>query len=130
VGGGERAARVSEELRVHSEWDYRVLGFVDSSVAETPEQSEKILGRISDLEDILMREVVDEVIVALSIKSHYSAIERVIAVCERVGVQVQYCEDLFDVSWCAKITVIGSRGYWISQGPCLGSFFACRYSSS
>lgn len=99
VGGGERAARVSEELRVHSEWDYRVLGFVDSTGTETPELSEKILGRISDLEDILMREVVDEVIVALSIKSHYSAIERVIAVCERVGVQVQYCEDLFDVSW-------------------------------
>jgi exopolysaccharide biosynthesis polyprenyl glycosylphosphotransferase len=99
VGGGERAARACEELRVHSEWDYRVLGFVDSTVVEDPELNEKILGRISDLEDILMREVVDEVIVALSIKSHYSAIERVIAVCERVGVQVQYSEDLFDLSW-------------------------------
>jgi exopolysaccharide biosynthesis polyprenyl glycosylphosphotransferase len=98
VGGGERAARVCEELRVHAEWDYRVLGFVDSTVPDA-ELSETILGRISDLEDILMREAVDEVIVALSIKSHYSTIERVIAVCERVGVQVQYCEDLFDVSW-------------------------------
>jgi exopolysaccharide biosynthesis polyprenyl glycosylphosphotransferase len=99
VGGGERAARACEELRVHTEWDYRILGFVDSTVVEDLGLNEKVLGRISDLEDILMREVVDEVIVALSIKSHYSTIERVIAVCERVGIQVQYCEDLFDVSW-------------------------------
>src|SRR5439155_23837973 len=84
---------------VHTEWDYRVIGFVDSSGADNSDLDEKILGRISDLEDILMREVVDEVIVALPIKSHYSTIERVIAVCERVGVQVQFSEDLFDVSW-------------------------------
>ena len=57
------------------------------------------LGRISDLEEILMRLVVDEVIVALPVKSHYGSIERVIAVCERVGVQVQYPGDLFDISW-------------------------------
>jgi len=99
VGGGERAVRMCEELRVHTEWDYRVIGFVDSSGADNSDLDEKILGRISDLEDILMREVVDEVIVALPIKSHYSTIERVIAVCERVGVQVQFSEDLFDVSW-------------------------------
>jgi exopolysaccharide biosynthesis polyprenyl glycosylphosphotransferase len=99
VGGGERAVRVCEELRLHAEWNYRVLGFVDSTVADSGEQTDKSLGRISDLEDILMKQVVDEVIVALSIKSHYSTIERVIAVCERVGVQVQYCEDLFDLSW-------------------------------
>lgn len=99
VGSGERAARVCEELRTHPEWDYRVLGFVDSAPSESLGSPEKILGRITDLEEILMRQVVDEVIVALSIKSHYAAIERVIAACERVGVQVQYSEDLFDVSW-------------------------------
>ncbi len=99
VGGGERAMRVCEELRLHAEWDYRVLGFVDSTVADSGELADKSLGKISDLEDILMKQAVDEVIVALSIKSHYSTIERVIAVCERVGVQVQYCEDLFDLSW-------------------------------
>lgn len=99
VGSGERAARVCEELRTHSEWDYRVLGFVDSAPAESLGSTERILGRIADLEDILMRQVVDEVIVALSVKSHYAAIERVIAACERVGVQVQYSEDLFDISW-------------------------------
>src|SRR6185503_19779413 len=47
VGGGDRAARICEELRSHTDWDYRVLGFVDSTAPETSELSEKILGRIS-----------------------------------------------------------------------------------
>ena len=38
-----------------------------------------------------MRQAVDEVIIALPVKSHYAAIERTIGICERVGVQVQYC---------------------------------------
>jgi exopolysaccharide biosynthesis polyprenyl glycosylphosphotransferase len=99
VGGGERAARVCEELRNHLEWDYRMLGFVDSVSAEPLGSGGPNLGRVADLEDVLMRHVVDEVIVALPIKSHYTAIERVIAVCERIGVEVQYSEDLFDISW-------------------------------
>lgn len=99
VGSGERAARVCDELKIHSDWKYQILGFVDSNPAESLGSSERVLGRVSDLEDVLMRQVVDEVIVALSVKSHYAVIERVIAVCERVGVQVQYSEDLFDISW-------------------------------
>jgi exopolysaccharide biosynthesis polyprenyl glycosylphosphotransferase len=99
VGGGERGARASEELRSHTDWDYRILGYVDLAVHDSSVHDEQILGRIGDLEDILMRQVVDEVIVALSVKSHYATIERVISICERVGVQVQYCEELFDISW-------------------------------
>ena len=99
VGSGERATRVYEELKAHAQWNYQVIGFLDSTPTESLNSGEKVLGRVSDLEEILMRQVVDEVIVALSVKSHYAAIERVIAVCERVGVQVQYSEDLFDISW-------------------------------
>ena len=98
VGGGPRAARIRDELRVHPEWDYKVLGFVDSAAREIPGVSEPLLGRIGDLEEILMKQVVDEVIITLPAKSQYAAIERAISICERVGVQVQYCEDLFETS--------------------------------
>lgn len=99
VGNGASAVRACEELAAHPDWKYKVLGAVDSMPAELNETSLRMLGRVSDLEEILMRQVVDEVIVTLPLKSHYSTIERVIAVCERVGVQVQYGEELFDVSW-------------------------------
>lgn len=96
VGGGERAARFSEELKQHLEWDYKFLGYVDNVPVEVPGRRWPLLGRIGDLEDILMKNVVDEVVVALSPRTQYAAIERTIAICRRVGVQVQYCENLFE----------------------------------
>ena len=99
VGGGANAVRISHELQAHAEWKYNILGVVDSTPVEVGCESLHRLGRIADLEEILMRQVVDEVIVTLSVKSHYAMIERVIVVCERIGVQVQYLEDLFDISW-------------------------------
>jgi exopolysaccharide biosynthesis polyprenyl glycosylphosphotransferase len=45
-----------------------------------------------------MRQVVDEVVITLSMRSHYAVIERVIDVCERAGVQLQYCADVFETS--------------------------------
>ncbi len=98
VGSGARAACIREELQNNPQWRYKFLGYVDSIPREGSDSTDRMLGRISDLEDILMRQVVDEVIIALSVKTQYSAIERVIAVCERVGIQVQFCEDQFDVS--------------------------------
>lgn len=99
VGTGAGAMRACDELAAHPDWKYSVLGVVDSTPVELNGTALPRLGRISDLEEILMRQVVDEVIVTLPLKSQYSAVERVIAVCERVGVQVQYSEELFDVSW-------------------------------
>jgi exopolysaccharide biosynthesis polyprenyl glycosylphosphotransferase len=98
VGTGSRAESVCNELISHPEWAYKFLGFVDSNPWAEPGTNEGMLGRINDLEDILMRQIVDEVVIVLSAKSQYAAIERTISICERVGVQVQYCEDLFDRS--------------------------------
>lgn len=99
IVGGANANRIAEELRSHSEWKYSLLGVVDSVPFDGEDMRLPALGRISELEEILMKQVVDEVVVTLPVKTHYSTIERVIAVCERVGVQVQYPEDPFDVSW-------------------------------
>lgn len=99
IVGSANAARVAEELRSHAEWNYSLLGVVDSAPIDTERTQLPALGKISDLEEILMRQVVDEVIITLPVKTHYATIERVIVVCERVGVQVQYPDDPFDVSW-------------------------------
>ncbi len=98
VGSGSRGAAIREELKTHPEWDYKFLGFIDSNLRDVPGTTEGLLGRINDLETILMRQVVDEVIIAVPAKTQYATIERVISVCERVGVQVQYWEELFEKS--------------------------------
>lgn len=99
VGSITSAARACDALRAHANWKYKFLGVVDSSFAGISRTPLPILGRVPDLEEILMRQPIDEVIVTLPAKLHYSTIEHVIEVCERVGVEVQYPEDLFDISW-------------------------------
>ncbi len=99
IVGRTNTAEIAKDLDMHPVWNYNVLGVVDSKAEDGASASFAGLGTIADLEEILMRHVVDEVIIALPVKSHYASIERVIAICENVGVQVQYPEDLFDVSW-------------------------------
>ena len=100
VGGGERACQSMRRTQSACGVELSRAGFCRLDCGRKSRVGMKrVLAGSAISKTFLMREVVDEVIVALSIKSHYSTIERVIAVCERVGVQVQYCEDLFDVSW-------------------------------
>ena len=96
VGSGPRAVSLFHRLGQESE-DRRVLGFVDSVDGEAPAVvQERLLGSLEDLESLLMHRAVDEVLIALPIKSRYSQIQDVIRVCERVGVRAQYLADIFE----------------------------------
>jgi exopolysaccharide biosynthesis polyprenyl glycosylphosphotransferase len=53
-------------------------------------------GSLSDLESILMRREMDEVLIALPIRSHYGEIQRVIETCWRLGIRCRYLADVFD----------------------------------
>lgn len=103
VGSGARAEHVYKELMSHPEWNYKLLGFVSSRPLTTADMTGHSLGQIGDLEEILMRQVVDEVVITLSMRSQYAAIERVIDICERAGIQLQYCADVFETSIVKQI---------------------------
>jgi exopolysaccharide biosynthesis polyprenyl glycosylphosphotransferase len=99
VGSGARALRVCHRLAADSTRRYHVIGFVDEdSETALPELRSEIVGRLDDLERVLMRQPVDEVLLALPMKSHYGDIERAIVECERAGVEATYFSDAFDCS--------------------------------
>ncbi|HEV2274753.1 MAG TPA: sugar transferase [Acidobacteriaceae bacterium] len=98
VGSGPRAHRVSQELLSHRGCNYVLLGFVDSAPQNIPEIADRVIGGLEQLEEILMRQVVDEVAIALPMKSMYAEIEETIAICERLGIQSKYSTDLFHTS--------------------------------
>jgi exopolysaccharide biosynthesis polyprenyl glycosylphosphotransferase len=98
VGSGLRALRAREELSANPEWKYEFLGFINPIANAMHGSNDETLGKLGDLEEILMRQAVDEVIIALPVKSQYAAIEKTIGICERVGVQVQYCDDMSEMS--------------------------------
>ena len=96
VGGGPRAHAIQRELS-QCERQYNVFGFVDDETGTTPTAPEmQRLGGIEQLETILRQRVVDEVRIALPVKSHYDSFQAAIAVCERTGVEFSYPLDTFN----------------------------------
>ena len=99
VGSGPRALQLHEDLRRRHLNDYVVLGFVDSRdpAAMPAAIRAQLLGSLEQFEHLLSTQPIDQVLIALPVKSQYAAIERVIEVCARVGVEAKYFPDLFAV---------------------------------
>jgi exopolysaccharide biosynthesis polyprenyl glycosylphosphotransferase len=100
IGGGARSENLIKTIAEETELGYKVLGYLDSSpsysqrkLAETP-----WLGSFDDLTRIINEEVVDEVAIALPIKSHYAEIKTAIAQLEEQGVVVHLLSDFFPYS--------------------------------
>lgn len=99
VGTGPRALRAYEELCIRQPFRYVLVGFVDSVPAVSSTfVRRRLLGPVEQLGPLLMEYAVDQVLVALPIKSCYSLIQRTIDVCERAGVQANYLADVFTTS--------------------------------
>lgn len=93
VGSGHLARRAYRDIHSDRSHRYEVVGFVDDPISG--HHSEPLIATLMDLEQILMREVIDEVVIALPVKSCYQQIQYVISVCERAGVKAKYGADMF-----------------------------------
>ncbi len=98
VGSGPRAVAIHDRLL--SEGHARILGFLDSPNGHpVPGVIQgQLLGKLDELETILMRHPVDEVVIALPVKSCYDQIQAAIQTCERAGVEAKYLPDVFRLS--------------------------------
>jgi exopolysaccharide biosynthesis polyprenyl glycosylphosphotransferase len=98
VGSGPLALRAYRLFCAQRE-GVELVGFVDSNnPSRSAEVKERTIGTLEQLDRILMWRVVDEVLIALPVKSCYAAFQRAIHVCERIGVQAKYFADIFTCS--------------------------------
>ncbi len=99
VGGGRRGQRLAEQIVAHPERGYHLLGYVESDPAYNfYELAEKpCLGTLNDLPRLVANRVVDEVVIALPIKSQYVQIERAVTILEEQGITTHILSDLFPV---------------------------------
>jgi exopolysaccharide biosynthesis polyprenyl glycosylphosphotransferase len=95
VGAGPRGLAVQRDVCGPDRRDSKFVGFVDSLDDVGPGVSSRMLGRLDQLESILMHRAVDEVLIALPTRSHWREIEEAIEACERVGVPTQVLADIF-----------------------------------
>lgn len=96
VGSGPRARRAYREMCLGDKAQYHCLGFVDSEPMPMNGTPIRMLGGIAELESLLVQEPIDEVLIALPIASQYAGVQRVLRICERIGVQATYLADVFD----------------------------------
>src|SRR5690606_9309704 len=96
VGSGPLAVQMVRELETDPRGDSVIVGFIDDEPCEALARTGiPYLGRVGDLEHILMHRVVDDVLIGLPIKSRFTEIQQVLDACARVGVPAHYPADLF-----------------------------------
>ncbi|MGB9418940.1 MAG: sugar transferase [Acidobacteriaceae bacterium] len=99
VGSGRRAAKAWRELRLQYHHRKQLLGFVDDrDPAEMPPDiAGRFLCRIDQLPDFLLRNVVDEMIVAIPMRSCYDVAQRAVYTAEAAGVRVMSSGDIYSL---------------------------------
>jgi len=97
LGSGRKAGIAWRQLRIDHHATVKLLGFVDDrTVSEMgPDVAERYLGTTDELSDLFLRNVVDQLIIALPTRDCYDIIQRAIAIAEQVGVEVVYMQDLY-----------------------------------
>ncbi len=97
LGGGTRGAAFVERLKNRNELGFKVVGFLEDDKQYCTEKTEGVphLGSFEDLIEIIESGIVDEVVVALPIKSQYARIRDAIEKLEERGVVVHILSDFF-----------------------------------
>ncbi len=94
VGTGERALRLARTLRERADLGYRVVGCVDD-VQPTDVALMPWLGTVDGLSKVLSNTVIDEVFIALPMRSSYERIQCAVSRCEEQGTLVTIPTDFF-----------------------------------
>jgi exopolysaccharide biosynthesis polyprenyl glycosylphosphotransferase len=99
VGTNSRAIQFAQTLEAHPAQGCRILGFVDQDWPGMEEFHKTSYAYICDLNGFLsfLREsVVDEVVIALPIKSSYYQAARIAELCGEQGITTRFLSDLFE----------------------------------
>lgn len=93
VGYSRTAEAFIDRVQLNPEWGYRVRGILDDHQEwGTDYKGIKVIGALSDLDEILALNALDEIAVTLSIKE-YEYLESLVASCEKSGVHTKFVPD-------------------------------------
>lgn len=95
AGTNERAYEFARTIEENKGIGYRIIGYVDDTI-HLPKYGINLLGTLDDFPDIIRNRVIDEVTIALPIKSRYEEIQGVIEKAEEQGIIVSYLSDFFN----------------------------------
>ncbi|MBZ5679778.1 MAG: sugar transferase [Acidobacteriia bacterium] len=100
VGTSARAVQFARKIEGTAELGYRIIGFVDDEWEGATEFRESGYKRVSDfagLPSFLRQNVVDEVAMALPMRSLHAHASEVAALCEQQGIVLRFPSNLFNL---------------------------------
>jgi exopolysaccharide biosynthesis polyprenyl glycosylphosphotransferase len=95
IGTNERAYEFAEMVKQNRESGYRIIGFVDDHI-HLVKPGIRLLGRLADFPGIISNLPIDEVMIALPVKSQYDKIQNIIEKAEEQGITVRCFSHLFN----------------------------------
>jgi exopolysaccharide biosynthesis polyprenyl glycosylphosphotransferase len=100
LGSGPRASKAWRELRVGYHGRKKLLGFFDDrdQAEMAPDIATRYLGPLDELSEYLLKNVVDELIVATPLRSCYDMTQRAVSLAEAAGVRVSCLNEIFNLS--------------------------------
>jgi exopolysaccharide biosynthesis polyprenyl glycosylphosphotransferase len=105
IGSGERACLLSRILKEKSEWGIDIVGYLDiePELVGKGVDGGQVLGMVEDINAILKKQVIDEVIVAMPRKL-LTDVDNIAQACEEEGVKFRFMADIFSLS-AARISL-------------------------
>jgi exopolysaccharide biosynthesis polyprenyl glycosylphosphotransferase len=100
IGTNPRALALVDRIQRKPELGYRILGFADEDWSGIEEAKKHGLPMVSDLDNLpayMRRNVVDEVVLALPIRSFHTYASQIAAACEQQGIIVRFLPNIFDL---------------------------------
>ncbi len=105
VGTNPRGLQFANKIKENPALGYRIVGFVDHERTGALEFANSGFLRVADfagLPSFLRKNVVDEVVIALPMRSMHSEASEVAALCEEQGILIRFASSLFDLKASRK----------------------------
>ena len=104
VGSGPRAHDVVGRMQRAAEWGTQIIGFIDPHGGPSQIEAGHLNGyaeglkikHVSEVQQILSENVVDEVVIALP-RKYLSDVQELARICEAEGVCIKFAADIFDI---------------------------------
>lgn len=98
VGTGRRAQKFIHVVQANAKWGLRIIGLIDEDPEKVGQEilGCKVLGVFKDFEDIIHKNVVDEV-VFIAPRSWLTAVQHMIYACETEGLKINVAVDYFEL---------------------------------
>lgn len=100
IGTNARAVTLVQRIQGKPELGYRILGFADeewSGLDDFKSQGYSLVTDLDALPSYMRRNVVDEIVLALPIRSFHTFASQIAMACEQQGIIVRFMPNIFDL---------------------------------